>query len=192
MCRCEASASPNAGAGRRLPSVFFSGVASLGFALGGWLATVPASAAPPDADDPHHHAEGTSLSAADFKHSPKDLVLWGDLARARVTRSGGRFHVTFLPQVRALDGKTVTLVGFMAPVHSGKRHTQFLLSDRRFLCDGCQSPPPPQSVVEVNSRVAEPARDRPITVRGSLELVGDDPNGLIYRLNGAKVLRRQP
>jgi hypothetical protein len=170
-----------------------SAVLCLGCSIGGLLMAPHASGAPTRTDDPHHAADArNSLTAADFKQAPKDLVLWGDLARAGVTRSGGRFHVTFLPPVRALDGKTVTLVGFMAPVHAGKRHTQFLLSDRRFLCDACEAPPPPQSLVEINTRVAEPARERPIIVRGSLELVRDDPNGLIYRLTDAKVLRRQP
>jgi hypothetical protein len=139
----------------------------------------------------HHGAPEHRLSAADFKGAPKDLVLWGQLAKVGVTRKSGRYHVKFLPPVLALEGKTVTLVGFMAPVHGGKREKQFLLSDTRFLCDTCQSAPALQSIVEVNALVGEPIRDRPIMVRGKLELVHDDPNGLIYRLRDARVLRRQ-
>lgn len=152
---------------------------------------VPASGAPPRADAEHHHGdEPSGLTPADFRGAPRDLVLWGDLARARVTRGGGRFQVTFLPAVIALDGKTVTLVGFMAPVRPGRRHSLFLLSDRRFLCDTCHSVPPPESIVEVNVAAAEPARTRPIMVRGKLALVRDDPNGLVYRLTEATVIRR--
>jgi hypothetical protein len=191
MHRFEASEGGARADGARRFRTLRLAIAALGCVFGGLLATHPASSAPMHAEGPHGHSDGKNLlTAADFKRAPRDLVLWGDLARAGVTRTGGRFHVTFLPPVKALEGKTVTLIGFMAPVHTGERHTQFLLSDRRFLCDACLAPPPPQSIVEVNARVAEPARERPITVRGALELVKDDPNGLLYRLNDAKVIRR--
>lgn len=144
-------------------------------------------------DRPHvhqHQDAGDALREQDYKGAPKDLVLWGDLARTRVVRSGGRFRATIPPSVRALDGRTVTLLGFMAPVHAGTRHTQFLLSDKRFLCEGCDSAPGPESIVEVNVKTGEPVRQRPLFVRGKLEVVRDDPDGLVYRLNGAKVIRR--
>ena len=167
-----------------------------GFALAGVLALLAhnASAAATLEDDrPYlhqHEHEGDALQEKDFRHAPKDLVLWGELARTRVVRGGGRLTPTFLPSVLALDGKTVSLLGFMAPVKRGKAHTQFLLSDKRFLCDRCESSPPPASIVEVNTQVGEPLRDRPIWVRGKLQLVKDSPNGLVYRLNAAKVIRR--
>jgi len=130
------------------------------------------------------------LHQSDFDGAPDDLVLWGELAKAGITRKAGRYNVTFLPSVLALEGKTVTLLGFMAPVHPGELEKQFLLSDTRFLCDTCQTAPAPQSIVEVNAEEGQPVRERPIMVRGKLELVRDSRHGLIYRLHNAKVIQR--
>jgi len=129
------------------------------------------------------------LTAADFDEAPDDLVLWGQLAKTGLIREGHRYTARFLPPVLALEGKTISLIGFMAPVHPGEREKQFLLSEIRFLCNECQSAPGPLSIVEVNAQEAEPVRDRPITVRGTLELVRNNPDGLVYRLNDATVLQ---
>lgn len=139
----------------------------------------------------HHHVPPEHrLSPSDFEGAPEDLVLWGELAKAGVTRKAGRYDVAFLPPVLALEGRTITLIGFMAPVHPGEREKQFLLSDTRFLCDTCQSAPAPQSIVEVNAKEGQPVHERPIMVRGKLELVRDSPHGLIYRLHDATVIQR--
>ena len=139
--------------------------------------------------DEHGHADRW-LTEKDFRNAPKDLVLWGHLAKVGVTRTGGRQNVIVLPAVQALDGKTVTLVGFMTQVHPGDRSKQFLLGDKPFLCDDCHASPGPAEIVEVNLKVAEPKRSTPIMVRGKLQVLRDDPNGLIYRLTEAKVIRR--
>jgi len=142
------------------------------------------------ADEGHGHSQGErALTSNDFRDAPGDLILWGQLAKVGLTRSSGRYHVTFLPPVSALDGKTVTLVGFMTTVHPGTLHTQFLLSDRPILCRDCHSAPDPSGIVEVNIRVAEPATTSPVRVQGKLQLVKDNPNGLIYRLLDARVVR---
>lgn len=65
----------------------------------------------------------------------------------------------------------MSLIGFMVPVHRGTKHTQFLLSERRFLCEDCHDIPPPSSLVEVNLRIAESESERPNAVCGRLKLV---------------------
>src|SRR5687767_263484 len=100
------------------------------------------------ADHGHAHAAQV-LTAKDFRNAPRDLVLWGELAKVGVTRKSGRYHVTFLPPVLALDGKTVALVGFMTTVRPGDRHTQFLLSNRP-ICEECHGAPNLYGIVEVN------------------------------------------
>jgi hypothetical protein len=135
-------------------------------------------------------ASQSPLTEADFQGSPKDVVLWGELARVGVSRREGRFVPTFLPPVIALDGKSITLVGYMTPLQKGEDHKQFLLSDRPILCGHC-SPPAPAAIVEVNLKTSEWRRERPIMVRGKLQLVRDVP-GLFYRLNEGVILQRPP
>jgi len=189
-------------AGRlRSPGVALPFLAALLFA--GAMLSGPAKAHPagPEAQphsESHSHPYGHlhtlpehRLSPSDFQGAPNDLVLWGELAKAGITRKAGRHRVTFLTSVLVLDGKIVSLIGFMAPVHPGEREKQFLLSDTRFLCNTCQSAPTPQSIVEVNSLQALPVHERPITVRGRLELLHDDRHGLLYRLQDARMITRQ-
>jgi uncharacterized protein len=142
------------------------------------------------ADQGEHGPGDRHLTEKDFREAPKDLVLWGHLAKVGVTRKGGRQNVIVLPAVQALDGKMVTLVGFMTQVHRGDRSKQFLLGDKPFLCDDCHASPGPAEIVEVNLKAAEPKRSSSIMVRGKLQVLKDDPNGLIYRLTEAKVIRR--
>lgn len=145
-----------------------------------------------------------NFAPSDFYSAPKNLILWSDLEGAYVKRGGGRFEVTFPPSVSSLNGRRVTLLGFMVPVDEGK-HRKFLLTDRPFLCSGCHvRPPPPQSMVEVHTRVAEAPdsspmflrgellRLPPVMVQGVLRLVNDHPHGLIYRLHDARVIPRRP
>lgn len=137
-----------------------------------------------------HEGHGDVLHERDYRQVPRSVLLWGELAKVQVVRSQGRYVATYLPSVLALEGKTVTLLGFMAPVHGPGSHAQFLLSDRRFLCGGCDSAPPPESIVEVNALSAVPAHERPVLMRGKLQLVRGNANGLVYRLNEAQVVRR--
>jgi hypothetical protein len=136
-----------------------------------------------------NHAEPLGEQA--YKDAPADVVLWGDLARALVVRKGSAYQAKFLPPVLALDGKTISIIGYVTPVL--KKDTpgkQFLLSSHAFLCDECD-PPSPTELVEVNTRDFVLAKDGVATIRGRFEVVKSDPKGLAYRLNEAIILKQQ-
>lgn len=154
---------------------------AIGLALLGLLNCVPGFA---------HEGHDPPEYELDFSQAPKGVLPWGILAKAGVTHRDGKLSVNFLPPVQALDGKRVTLYGFMTPVYKQDRHRTFLLSMRPLTCVGCTVPPRPEGIVEVSVKRPEPARDRPIAVRGRLELVKDAANGPIYRLRDASVVTR--
>jgi len=135
-----------------------------------------------------HHAEPLSEQA--YKDAPADVVLWGDLARALVVRKGSTYQTTFLPPVLALDGKTISIIGYVTPVmDNDKPSKQFLLSSHAFLCDECE-PPTPTELVEVNTKDFGMAKEGVATIRGQFEVVKNDPKGLAYRLNQAVILKQ--
>lgn len=135
-----------------------------------------------------HHAE--LLGEEAYKEAPADTVLWGDLARALVVRRGSTYETTFLPSVLALDGKTISLIGYVTPVTGTDTPSkQFLLSDHAFLCDEC-APPTPTELVEVNTKNPVMVKDGVATIRGQFEVVKNDPKGLVYRLNRAIILKQ--
>ena len=136
-----------------------------------------------------HQAEPLGEQA--YKNAPADVVLWGDLARALVVRKGSIYQTTFLAPVLALDGKTISIVGYVTQVM--KKDTpskQFLLSSHAFLCDECE-PPTPTELVEVNTKDFVMAKDGVATVRGQFEVLKNDPKGLAYRLNKAIIVKQQ-
>jgi len=140
----------------------------------------------------HHHIhKSTLLDANAYQDAPDDVVLWGDLARAMVVRKGSTYQATFLPPVLALDGKTLSLIGFVTPTDAhGKPIKQFLLSDHAFMCDECEAPTP-TGLVEVNTKDYVLVDQGRATVRGQFEVVKNDANGLVYRLNNATILKQQ-
>lgn len=142
----------------------------------------------------HEHAHGTAtreLKPSDFKGAPRDLVLWGDLARAGLTRKHGQFKLTYVPEkIRALHGKQATLVGYMTAIDKGERHTRFLLSAQPLMCDECHVVASPAAIAEINTLRPQRQTDEPLMVQGTLEIVEDNPNGLVYRINKATVLLR--
>jgi uncharacterized protein len=136
-----------------------------------------------------HHAEPLGEEA--YKDAPPDVVLWGDLARALVVRRGSTYQTTFLPPVLALDGKTISIVGYVTPVTEKVTPSkQFLLSNHAFLCDECE-PPTSTELVEVNTRDSVIAKEGVAIVRGQFEVVKNDSKGLAYRLNKAVILKQQ-
>ncbi|MEO9188868.1 MAG: hypothetical protein ABI224_02530 [Acetobacteraceae bacterium] len=136
-----------------------------------------------------HHAEPLGEEA--YKNAPADVVLWGDLARALVVRKGSTFQTTFLPPVLALNGKVISIIGYVTPIFGkNKSGKQFLLSSHSFLCDECE-PPAPTELVEVNTKDSVIAKDGIATIRGQFEILKNDPQGLAYRLNKAIILREQ-
>jgi hypothetical protein len=154
-------------------------------------------AADPHASEPEdnrfqvHTHRAELLGEQAYKDAPADIVLWGDLARALVVRKGSTYQTTFLPPVLALDGKTISIVGYVTQVM--KKDTpskQFLLSSHAFLCDECE-PPTPTELVEVNTKDFVMAKDGVATVRGQLEVLKNDPRGLAYRLNKAIIVKQQ-
>ena len=134
-----------------------------------------------------NHAEPLGEQA--YKDAPADVVLWGDLARALVVRKGSTYQTTFLPPVLALDGKTISIIGYVTPVvKKGTPSKQFLLSSHAFLCDEC-APPTPTELVEVNTKDFVMAKEGVATIRGQFEVLKNDPKGLAYRLNKAIILK---
>jgi hypothetical protein len=137
------------------------------------------------AADPHGHAHAEPQ--LDFRQAPRDALLWGELERTLLRREAGRLVPVFTPAVQRLDGRVVSLVGFMTPVDAGGRHARFLLSAKPILCRGCDAAPTPTEIVEVLAVAAQPAHAGQVTMRGKLELVRAE-DGLVYRLRGARVV----
>ena len=153
------------------------------------LIVVPAAAQAPPHDD-----HGAQL---DFTRAPANTVAWGTLAKVLVRRVDGKLARTFTAPIRDLDGKKLTLYGYVTRVDDAPGPQRlFLLSAQKIACRGCAAQVEPEGIVEVTlSRAVDlvqllKASDA-AAVRGKLVLVKDDTHGLIYQMVEARLVPQE-
>lgn len=121
--------------------------------------------------------------------------LWKTLAKITYKKEYDEFlgfkidKPVFSEQIKALNGKEVTVKGFIIPVEGYKSHKEFILSafpySMCFFCGGAG----PESVMEVKSLDAIEYSAEAITIKGKLKLNTDDVNQLMYSLTDARLVK---
>ena len=95
----------------------------------------------------------------------------------------------FSEALKELEGKEVTIKGYIIPVEGYKSHTEFVFSaypyNMCFFCGGAG----PETVMEVYASEAIKYTAEPVTIKGKLELNDSDINRLIYALNDATLVK---
>ncbi|HMQ47189.1 MAG TPA: hypothetical protein PKA00_06885 [Saprospiraceae bacterium] len=91
----------------------------------------------------------------------------------------------FSEEIKKMEGKEVTIRGYIIPVEGYKSHKEFIFSafpyNMCFFCGGAG----PETVMEVTSDQAIKYTTEPITLKGKLALNDSDINRLMYSLSGA-------
>ncbi len=91
----------------------------------------------------------------------------------------------FGDKVKALEGKEVTIKGYIIPVEGYKSHKEFILSafpyNMCFFCGGAG----PETVMEVMAKEPVKYQADAIYLKGTLKLNADDINRLMYFLEDA-------
>ena len=94
----------------------------------------------------------------------------------------------FTEAVKALRNKTVVLPGYMVPLDNTTSSARIMLSslplNACFFC-GVGGP---ETVIEVNLKKKTAWIEKPIEVKGTLRLNDEDPDEMIYVLEGAEIL----
>jgi hypothetical protein len=88
----------------------------------------------------------------------------------------------FNEEIKKMEGKVVTIKGYIIPVEGYKGHKEFILSafpyNMCFFCGGAG----PETVMEVFAKEPIKYTAEPVTLKGKLELNSSDINRLIYGL----------
>ena len=98
-----------------------------------------------------------------------------------IRRIDGRLGPDFPAALRAFDGRTVKLQGYILPLQAGQAQRHFLLSAWSPSCPFCQTAGP-EAMVEVKMRAPVKYSVEPVVVEGRLALLDNDAGGLFYRL----------
>jgi hypothetical protein len=89
----------------------------------------------------------------------------------------------FSPEIKKLEGKTVTIRGYIIPVEGYKSHKEFIFSaypySMCFFCGGAG----PETVMEIKAKSPVAYTADPITLKGVLSLNATDINRLMYALS---------
>lgn len=130
--------------------------------------------------------------------SPSEVLpdenLWKTLAKITYKKEYDEFlgfkidKPVFSEDIKQLEGKEVTVKGFIIPVEGYKSHKEFIFSafpySMCFFCGGAG----PESVMEVFANEAVKYTAESIKLKGILELNPDDVNRLMYFLKDAVVI----
>jgi uncharacterized protein len=109
---------------------------------------------------------------------------WETLAKVEMIKAKDKFIPKFAPEVQKLNNKDVTLVGFMMPLEPGERQNHFLLTITSQTCNFC-IPAGPEGMVEIKTKNPLKTTFDAIVVKGKLEVLKDDPTGVLYRMRSA-------
>jgi hypothetical protein len=113
--------------------------------------------------------------------------LWTQLVKCDVSynNKNGAYSIKITPEVQTLDGKTVTLRGFMLPLDASDRTSHFLLTRNTPVCLYCP-PGEPNEVVEVTSSRGIEWTKGIVTVTGKLDLIKNDEQALFFKIEASQ------
>jgi len=121
----------------------------------------------------------------------KEANLWRTLAKITFKKEydelmGFKIDVpVFSEAIQALEGKEVTIKGYIIPVEGYKGHKEFILSafpyNMCFFCGGAG----PETVMEVVAKEAIEYSAEAVTIKGKLELNDADINRLMFAMSDA-------
>ncbi len=128
------------------------------------------------------------ISVAIFAQSPLRDNTWKVLSKVTFKKEydellGIKIDVpVFSKEVRALEGKEVTLRGYIIPTDGYKNQKEFVFSAFPYnMCFFCGAAGP-ETVIEVSCKNPIQYSPDPVTIRGILQLNSGDVNKLIYGL----------
>ena len=121
--------------------------------------------------------------------------LWKTLAKITYKKEYDEFlgfkidKPVFSDEIKALDGKEVTVKGFIIPTDGYKSHKEFVFSafpySSCFFCGGAG----PESVMEVVTTEPITYVAESIVLKGKLKLNSSDVNKLMYALTDARQVK---
>ncbi len=122
----------------------------------------------------------------DVQHSKSEI--WPALTASKVQKHylEMQYSIAYTPEVKAMEGKTVTVDGFVIPLESKKSFQHFLLTIRSPTCAFCPSGQP-NEMIEVFSTTPLQWSDELVSMRGTLVLMPEkSEEGIFFQLKGAE------
>ena len=116
--------------------------------------------------------------------------LWDKLYQCKISFSNTnhKFSVKLTDDVKALNGQTVTLKGFMYPLSFEEKQKTILLSKRTPVCFFCP-PGEPNELLSVEFAKSETLSSDVVTLKGTFVLENKQDEGIFFALKDASVVK---
>lgn len=110
--------------------------------------------------------------------------IWPKLTASQVDKHylQGQYEIHYPPEVKALEGKSVTLDGFLLPLEAGDKSQHFLLTVRAPSCPYCL-PAAPNEMAEIFTRKPIAWNEQMVSLSGRLKLMPEkSADGIFFQL----------
>lgn len=117
--------------------------------------------------------------------------VWKTLLHSKISYSAKPPHITATKpaEIKAMNGRTLTVDGFMLPMDESEYSKHFLLSKRTPTCPFCP-PGEPNEVIEVFATKGIYYDDSLLTMQGTFSLTNNTENGIFFVLKNAAVMAK--
>jgi uncharacterized protein len=127
---------------------------------------------------------GVSGSSAHQSMQSEDL-LWKKFFQCTLKSNDDfSYSITYIPSVKAMSGKEITISGFMLPLETKEKSSHFLLERRSPTCAFC-APGEPNEIMEVFSSKPIKWEENLVTFSGTLYLPNNGKKGIFFQMKDA-------
>lgn len=114
--------------------------------------------------------------------------MWDKLTKTKISfeEKAGLYSATYPAEIKAMEGKPMTINGFMLPLEPTETFNHFILSKRPPTCPYCP-PGEPNEIVEIFTTKATKWRDEAITVSGTFGFTNQQELGMFFTLKNATI-----
>jgi uncharacterized protein len=113
--------------------------------------------------------------------------LWKNFSQCKLKPNKDfTYDITYTSGVKAMNGREITISGFMLPLEAKQKSSHFLLERRAPTCAFCP-PGEPNEVMEVFSSKPMIWEENLVTLSGTLVLPNDGKKGIFFQLKDAVV-----
>ena len=117
---------------------------------------------------------------------------WTSLTQCKVHYNEKKhtYSITYTPEVKAMEGKPLTISGFMMPLEATEKFDHFLLSKRTPTCPFCP-PGEPNEIIEIFTKKPLKYTDGIVVVTGPMRFTANPDLGLFFQLKDSTIMDMQ-
>jgi hypothetical protein len=114
--------------------------------------------------------------------------LWSTLRKTKLhfNEKSGILSAKFPDDVKAMEGKEITISGFMMPLEATEKFKHFLLSKSTPTCPFCP-PGEANEIIDVVTDKAVTYNENLVTVTGTFTLINNQEMGMFFKMSKAKL-----